>query len=191
MRHLVAHRRLNRTSEHLQALLANLVTALIHHEQIRTTVPKAKEARRVAEKLITMAKDNALHYRRLAGRTIRDPEALRKLFDTLGPRFKSRPGGYTRVVKLGRRQGDAAPMAVLELVERSQRVEPSEETETKAAETKATAKPKKAAAAPKASRPSKAKAEGQPTPGREAGVQKSAAKGGGTGAKKGGAQRGK
>jgi large subunit ribosomal protein L17 len=182
---------LNRTSEHLQALLANLVTALIQHEQIRTTVPKAKEARRVAEKLITMAKDNALHYRRLAGRTIRDPEALRKLFDTLGPRFKSRPGGYTRVVKLGRRQGDAAPMAVLELVERSQRVEPSEETETKAAETKAPAKPKKAAAAAKASRPAKAKAEGQPTPGRESGVQKSATKGGGTGAKKGGAQRGK
>jgi large subunit ribosomal protein L17 len=190
VRHLVAHRRLNRTSEHLQALLANLVTALITHEQIRTTVPKAKEARRVAEKLITMAKDNALHYRRLAGRTIRDPDALRKLFDTLGPRFKARPGGYTRVVKLGRRQGDAAPMAMLELVERSPKEEATEETEVKASEGKAAAKPKKESA-PKASAPKKPKAEGQPTPGREGGVKKSSAKGGGTGAKKGGAQRGK
>jgi len=190
----VAGRRLNRTSEHLKALLMNLVTALIHHEQIRTTLPKAKEARRVAEKLITMAKDNALHHRRIAGRTIRDPEALRKLFDTLGPRFKRRPGGYTRVIKLGRRVGDAAPMAMLELVERSPKEEPTEGVEAKAAEGKAAKQPAREKAAPKAAAskgPKKAKAEGQPTPGKEGGVKKSSAKGGGTGAKKGGAQRGK
>jgi large subunit ribosomal protein L17 len=187
VRHLVAGRRLNRTSEHLQALLANLVTALIHHEQIRTTLPKAKEARRVAEKLITLAKDNALHHRRLVARTIRDPEALRKLFDTLGPRFLRRPGGYTRVVKLGRRLGDAAPMAVLELVERSAKEEAPEAAEAKSsagAKTKES-KPAKAAKAPKP------KVEGQPLPAKDAGVKKSSAKGGGTGAKKGGAQRGK
>jgi large subunit ribosomal protein L17 len=189
MRHLTAHRRLNRTTEHLQALLGNLVTALIQHEQIRTTLPKAKEARRVAEKLITMAKDNALHYRRLAGRTVRDADALRKLFDTLGPRFKSRPGGYTRVVKIGRRVGDAAPMAVLELVERS----PKEEAVEPAAE----AKSKPEGAEPKAKKtPKAAKAAGTTAPkaGKgpkgEGSVKKSSAKGsGGTGAKKG-SQRG-
>src|SRR5581483_1334077 len=100
MRHQVAGRRLNRTSEHLQALLGNLVTALFTHEQIRTTLPKAKEARRVAERLITLAKDATLHRRRHAARTVRDPAALAKLFGTLGPRFKARPGGYTRIVKL-------------------------------------------------------------------------------------------
>lgn len=129
MRHQVAHRRLNRTSEHLQALLANLVTALIHHEQIRTTLPKAKEARRVAERLITMAKDSGLHRRRTVARTIRDKEALGKLFSVLGPRFLSRPGGYTRIIKIGRRLGDAAPMALLELVERTPKA--PVETETK------------------------------------------------------------
>ena len=128
MRHQVAGRRLNRTSEHLQALLANLVTALFTHEQIRTTLPKAKEARRVAERLITIAKDGTLHHRRHAGRTIRDPQALAKLFSTLGPRFKARPGGYTRIVKLPPRLGDNAPMALLELVERSPRVAPTPET---------------------------------------------------------------
>ena len=128
MRHQVAGRRLNRTSEHLQALLGNLVTALIHHEQIRTTLPKAKEARRVAERLITMAKEGTLHRRRHVARTIRDRVALQKLFGTLGPRFRSRPGGYTRIVKLGRRLGDAAPMAILELVERTPK--PAAESES-------------------------------------------------------------
>jgi large subunit ribosomal protein L17 len=189
VRHLVAGRRLNRTSEHLQALLANLVTALIQHEHIRTTLPKAKEARRVAEKLITLAKDNALHHRRLVGRTIRDPEALRKLFDTLGPRFLKRPGGYTRVIKLGRRIGDAAPMAVLELVERSVKEETSETPEAKST-TASKSKEAPAAKAPKAAK-AKPKTEGQPKPAKGPSVKKSAAKGGGTGAKKGGAQRGK
>src|SRR5581483_6496717 len=128
MRHQVAGRRLNRTSEHLQALLGNLVTALITHEQIRTTLPKAKEARRVAERLITMAKDGALHRRRRVARTIRDSQALAKLFSILGPRFKTRPGGYTRIVKLNPRVGDNAPMALLELVERTPRAAPTTET---------------------------------------------------------------
>ncbi len=128
MRHQVAGRRLNRTSEHLQALLGNLVTALFTHEQIRTTLPKAKEARRVAERLITLAKDGTLHRRRHVARTLRDPQALAKLFAVLGPRFKARPGGYTRIVKLPPRLGDNAPMALLELVERSPRAAPTPET---------------------------------------------------------------
>src|SRR5580693_7441427 len=119
MRHKADRRRLNRTSEHLKALLGNLVTALIHHEQIHTTLPKAKETRRVAERLITLAKDGSVQRRRRAARSIHDRSAVSKLFDTLGPRFKKRPGGYTRIVKLGNRIGDNAPMAILELVERT------------------------------------------------------------------------
>jgi len=128
MRHQVAGRRLNRTSEHLKALLGNLVTALFTHEQIRTTLPKAKEARRVAERLITLAKDGTLHRRRHVARTLHDPQALAKLFSVLGPRFKARPGGYTRIVKLPPRLGDNAPMALLELVERTPRAAPTTET---------------------------------------------------------------
>ena len=173
MRHQVAGRRLNRTSEHLRALLTNLVTALFTHEQIRTTLPKAKEARRVAERLITLAKDSALHRRRHAARTIRDPQALAKLFGVLGPRFKARPGGYTRIVKLNPRLGDNAPMALLELVERSPRViTPPETKDQKAGLEKSTGveptgskvSSKKAAEAsgdekqPKAAKSAKAKA---------------------------------
>lgn len=122
MRHQNLGRRLGRTTEHRTALLGNLVTALIHHESIETTLPKAKEARRLAEKMITLAKRNAVHHRRLAARTIRDGEALGKLFGTLGPRFASRQGGYTRIVRLGHRLGDAAPMALLEWTEREKKV---------------------------------------------------------------------
>jgi len=158
MRHLNAGRRLGRTTEHRHALLANLVTALITHERIQTTLPKAKEARRVADKMITLAKRQALHSRRLAGRTIRDAAALAKLFATLGPRFASRNGGYTRIVRLGQRLGDAAPMAILELVERSPKAEP-EETETagKSAKTPKT-EAQKAKAAEMAGAKSEAKA---------------------------------
>ncbi|MHB1846223.1 MAG: 50S ribosomal protein L17 [Deltaproteobacteria bacterium] len=124
MRHLNAGKRLGRTTEHRQALLSNLVSALIEHEQIRTTLPKAKEARRVAEKMITLAKRSGLHQRRLAGRTIRDGKALAKLFATLGPRFSTRNGGYTRIVKLGHRLGDAADMAILEWTERAPKEAP-------------------------------------------------------------------
>jgi len=151
MRHHMAGRRLNRTSEHLRALLANLVTSLFTHEQIRTTLPKAKEARRVAERFITMAKDSALHRRRQVAATIRDPQALAKLFSVLGPRFKERPGGYTRIVKLPPRPGDNAPMALLELVERSPRAAPAAETKDQKAglEKSAPAEPATTAKAPK------------------------------------------
>jgi large subunit ribosomal protein L17 len=160
MRHKADRRRLNRTSEHLQALLGNLVTALIHHEQIQTTVPKAKETRRLAERLITKAKDPSLHTRRRVARTIRDKAALQKLFGTLGPRFQTRPGGYTRIVKIGNRVGDNAPMAILELVERSPKPQPEAETKDQKAglEKSTKSKPEKALKA-EASGATKAKPE--------------------------------
>jgi large subunit ribosomal protein L17 len=99
-------------------MFKNMVTELLRHEQIRTTVPKAKEVRKVADKLITFAKRGHLHARRLAFRSVKDNEVLAKLFDTLGPRYKDRQGGYTRVIRAGFRAGDAAPMAILELVDR-------------------------------------------------------------------------
>jgi large subunit ribosomal protein L17 len=98
-------------------MLANMATALFKHERIKTTEPKGKELRRTAEKLITLAKKDSLHTRRLAARKIRDKEILKKLFDDIGPRYTDRKGGYTRITKLGARFGDGAPMAVIELVE--------------------------------------------------------------------------
>ena len=118
MRHRNAFRKLNRTATHRSALFASLATALIKHEQIATTLPKAKELRRVADRLITLAKKGDLHARRLAFSRIRDEAMVAKLFDTLGPRYAARPGGYTRVLKAGFRYGDSAPMAVIELVDR-------------------------------------------------------------------------
>jgi large subunit ribosomal protein L17 len=120
MRHRKAGRKLNRTATHRGALLASLATALIKHEQIATTLPKAKELRRVADRLITLAKRGDLHARRLAYARIRDDAMVAKLFDTLGPRYAARPGGYTRVLKAGFRYGDSAPMAVIELVDRDE-----------------------------------------------------------------------
>lgn len=120
MRHRKAGRKLNRTSTHRRALLAALANALIKHEQIATTLPKAKELRRVADRLITLAKRGDLHARRQAFARIRDNATVKKLFDTLGPRYAERPGGYTRVMKAGFRYGDSAPMAVIELVERDE-----------------------------------------------------------------------
>jgi large subunit ribosomal protein L17 len=118
MRHRVAHRKLGRTTPHRTALLRNLATALFERERIRTTLPKAKELRPFAEKLITLAKreENRLHARRLAARHIQDPAVVKKLFDTIGSRFATRPGGYTRILRLGPRKGDGAEMAYLELV---------------------------------------------------------------------------
>ena len=118
MRHRVAHRKLGRTTPHRIALLRNLATALFEKERIRTTLPKAKELRPFAERLITLAKreENRLHARRLAARHIQDPAVVKKLFDTIGSRFATRPGGYTRILRLGPRQGDGAEMAYLELV---------------------------------------------------------------------------
>ena len=118
MRHRVAHRKLGRTTPHRIALLRNLATALFEKERVRTTLPKAKELRPFAERLITLAKreENRLHARRLAARHIQDPAVVKKLFDTIGSRFATRPGGYTRILRLGPRKGDGAEMAYLELV---------------------------------------------------------------------------
>ncbi|MFN7304389.1 MAG: 50S ribosomal protein L17 [Phenylobacterium sp.] len=118
MRHGHAHRKLGRTSAHRAAMFANMADSLIKHEQIVTTLPKAKELRPVVEKLVTLAKRGDLHARRLAISQIRDVEQVGKLFQTLGPRYADRRGGYTRVLKAGFRYGDNAPMAVIEFVDR-------------------------------------------------------------------------
>ena len=118
MRHHNGGRKLNRTASHRSALFSSLAAALIRHEQIMTTLPKAKDLRRVADRLITLAKKGDLHARRLARSRIRDDAVVTKLFGTLGPRYADRPGGYTRVLKAGFRYGDSAPMAVIELVDR-------------------------------------------------------------------------
>jgi large subunit ribosomal protein L17 len=118
MRHRLSHRKLNRTSSHRQALLRNLSNALLKHEAIKTTLPKAKELRKVVEPLITLGKKPSLANRRLAFDRLRDRDMVVKLFDDLGPRFMQRPGGYIRILKFGFRQGDNAPMAYVELVDR-------------------------------------------------------------------------
>jgi large subunit ribosomal protein L17 len=118
MQHRKLGRRLGRDSAHRQAMFANMAAALIRHEQIVTTLPKAKDLRRVMDKYITLAKRGDLGSRRIAAARMRDEEMVRKLFDTLGPRYKDRAGGYTRVLRAGFRYGDNAPRAVIELVER-------------------------------------------------------------------------
>ena len=122
MRHRLAHRKLNRTSSHRAALLRNLSNALLKHEAIKTTLPKAKELRKVVEPLITLGKKPSLANRRLAFDRLRDRDMVVKLFDDLGPRFLARPGGYVRILKFGFRQGDNAPMALIELVDRAEAV---------------------------------------------------------------------
>jgi large subunit ribosomal protein L17 len=119
MKHRVAGRRLDRTTEHRTAMFKNMVTSLLRHERIETTTPKAKELKRIADKVITLGKRGDPHARRQAYRQVRDVEVLNKLFDNLGPRFASRPGGYTRIVKLGRRPGDNAEVSVIELTEKA------------------------------------------------------------------------
>ncbi|MCE2425114.1 MAG: 50S ribosomal protein L17 [Pseudomonadales bacterium] len=118
MRHRKSGRHLNRTSSHRKAMFANMATSLIEHEIIKTTVPKAKELRRVAEPLITLAKTDSVANRRLAFSRLRSKAAVGKLFTELGPRYEERPGGYTRILKAGYRKGDAAPVAYIELVGR-------------------------------------------------------------------------
>jgi len=118
MRHGHAHRKLNRTAEHRRAMFANLAAALIKHEQIVTTLPKAKDLRPIIEKLVTLGKRGGLHARRQAIAEIRDVAMVKKLFDVLGPRYKERNGGYTRVMKAGFRFGDSAPVGVIEFVDR-------------------------------------------------------------------------
>ncbi len=118
MRHGYAGRQLSRTKGHRRALFANLANALLKHEQIKTTVPKAKDLRPYVEKLITLGKRGDLHARRQAAAKLRDDAVVAKLFSVIGPRYKSRSGGYTRIIKAGLRYGDAAPMAIIELVDR-------------------------------------------------------------------------
>jgi large subunit ribosomal protein L17 len=118
MRHGKAHRKFNRTHEHRRAMFANMAAALIKHEQIVTTLPKAKDLRPIVEKLVTLGKRGDLHARRQAIAQMRDIPMVRKLFDIIGPRYKERNGGYTRVLKAGYRYGDAAPVAVIEFVDR-------------------------------------------------------------------------
>ena len=118
MRHAKSGRKLNRTSSHRTAMFANMAASLIEHEQIVTTLPKAKELRPIVEKLVTLAKRGDLHARRLAVSRVRDEAMVRKLFETIGPRYQERNGGYTRVLKAGFRYGDNAPVAVIEFVDR-------------------------------------------------------------------------
>ena len=132
MRHRHGLRKLNRTSSHRLAMLRNMMNSLFLHEAIKTTLPKAKELRRVAEPMITLAKVATVANRRLAFDRLRDREVVTKLFNELGPRYQARPGGYLRILKFGFRQGDAAPMALIELVDRAAPVEAAEE-DTKAA----------------------------------------------------------
>ncbi len=120
MRHGKAHRKLNRTAEHRKAMFANMCAALIKHEQIVTTLPKAKELRPIAEKLVTLGKRGGLHARRQAISQIRDVAMVKKLFDVLGPRYKERHGGYIRIIKAGFRYGDNAAVAVIEFVDRDE-----------------------------------------------------------------------
>ena len=120
MRHGHGLRKLNRTSSHRLAMLRNMMNSLLTHEVIETTVPKAKELRRVVEPMITLAKEPTLANRRLAFDRLRDRDVVVKLFNELGPRFKARPGGYTRILKMGFRVGDNAPMALVELVDRAE-----------------------------------------------------------------------
>jgi large subunit ribosomal protein L17 len=117
MRHKKSGRRLGRNSSHRKAMFRNMATSLVRHEMIKTTLPKAKELRRVVEPLITLAKVDGVANRRLAFNRLRDKEAVGKLFSDLGPRFKDRPGGYLRILKTGPRPGDAAPMAIVQLVD--------------------------------------------------------------------------
>lgn len=134
MRHQKSGRKLNRTSAHRKAMFKNMTASLIEHEIIRTTVPKAKELRRVAEPLITLAKEDSVANRRLAFARIRDRDAVTKLFNEVGPRMSERPGGYLRILKCGLRAGDKAPMAYIELVDRAAQAEGAENNAEAAAE---------------------------------------------------------
>ncbi|MEY4977801.1 MAG: hypothetical protein RLZZ352_71 [Pseudomonadota bacterium] len=129
MRHGHGLRKLNRTSAHRLAMLRNMMNSLLTHEVIKTTLPKAKELRRVVEPMITLAKQPTLANRRLAFDRLRDRDVVVKLFNELGPRFAARPGGYTRILKMGFRVGDNAPMALVELVDRAETAVPAEEAD--------------------------------------------------------------
>lgn len=150
MRHQLSGRQLSRNAPHRQAMLRNMAASLLRHETIRTTVPKAKELRRVVEPLITLGKDDSDANRRRAFSQLRDAEVVVKLFETLGPRFKARPGGYTRILRMDPRPGDAAPMALMQLLD--QPTAATAEEAAPAAEGEEAAPKKKAAARKKTSR---------------------------------------
>jgi len=161
MRHLKSGRKLNRTSSHRKALFRNLAAALLHHESIKTTNPKALELRRVADRLISLAKRNGAessHAMRLAFAYLRDKEVVKKLFTDIGARYAERNGGYTRVLKIGPRKGDAAPMAIIELTEKRDRKEEGKD-EKKADKAKAGKAKAPKAKAPKAKKEQKAKSQ--------------------------------
>ena len=170
MRHRVAYRKLGRVTPHRNALLRNLATALFERERIQTTLMKAKELRPYAEKLITLAKrdDDRLHARRQVARDIQDPTVLKKLFDTLGARYATRPGGYTRILRLGTRRGDGAEMAVVELL--GSEYQPGKKDE-KGKKTATETKP-----APKKAASPKPRAEKAPTGEKKKGSAKSGRK---------------
>ncbi len=170
MRHLKAGRILGRTSAHRKALFRNLVTALITRERIRTTLAKAKELRSKAEKTITLGKKGTLHARRLAFRTVQEKEALKKLFGPIAERFATRNGGYTRIIKIGNRKGDSAPMAFIELVEGPEEKAPEKPAKGKAKAQKTgekkpakKAEPKAKAETTKSEKPPTKKAEANKT----------------------------
>ncbi len=163
MRHGKSGRKFNRTSSHRQAMFRNMACSLLRHEQITTTLPKAKELRRVVEPLITMGKTANLANRRLAYSRLRDREIVGKLFDDLGVRFKARPGGYVRILKMGFRAGDAAPVALVQLVERAAQAPAAEAAPDEGKKTKAKKKPaaKKAKTTKAAKKTAKAEAAAQ------------------------------
>jgi large subunit ribosomal protein L17 len=162
MRHRQGGRKLGRTTSHRLAMLRNMVTSLLEHEQIETTDAKAKEVRRVAERMITLGKRGDLHARRLAMRVVRSREVAAKLFDELAPRYETRPGGYTRVLKTRRRVGDAAAMSLVELVDRTVAAPAKGEAEARAGKAvrARTAKAESSAAA-EAAKPRRSRATGK------------------------------
>jgi large subunit ribosomal protein L17 len=166
MRHQLSGRQLSRNSSHRHALMRNMSVSLLRHETIRTTLPKAKELRRVVEPLITLAKSDAEANRRLAFARLRDAEVVEKLFADLGPRFKARPGGYTRILRMMPRPGDSAPMALMQLVEgpaaAAAEQPPAEETKKARRRAKAKAEDKAAAKAEAKAEPRKAKPAAEP-----------------------------
>ncbi|MDR0967036.1 MAG: 50S ribosomal protein L17 [Myxococcales bacterium] len=125
MRHRIVGRKLNRSRSHYHSLMDNLITSMLKHESITTTLPKAKELRPLVEKLITLGKEDSVHARRMAFKTVRQKDVLKKLFSDIGPRMKERQGGYTRILKMGFRRSDAAPMAIIQLVDYVPKAKPS------------------------------------------------------------------
>jgi large subunit ribosomal protein L17 len=174
MKHRIAGRRLDRTTEHRTAMFRNMVTSLFRHERIVTTTPKAKELKRISDKFITLAKKGGAHHRRIANRDVKDVEVLNKLFGLLADRYKARPGGYTRVVRVGRRAGDSAEMAMIELVDRAPEAGEPPKAEARPARAEKAAAPEKPskAKAPKAEKAEKKATEKKAQPEKAAAAKK-------------------